>query len=50
LHRDENIKRNAFFAQFGQSEGVYFTKMKLVISKFVCKKYGPVLHKPNVSI
>jgi len=41
MDRDENIKYSAFFAEFGQSEYVYFTKMKLLISKSLYKKYGP---------
>jgi len=45
LHRDrdENIKCKGYFAEFGQSECVYFTKMKLLTSKFLYKKYGPII-------
>jgi len=39
--RDKNVKCKAYFADFGQSESVYFTKIKLLINKFLYKKYGP---------
>jgi len=48
LHRDkdENIKCGAYFAQFGQSECVYFTINESSNKHvFIKKKYGPMLYK-----
>ena len=39
--REENIKCKAYFAEFGQSESVYFTKNKTSNKQVFIQKYAP---------
>ena len=43
LHRgrDKNIERKAYFAEFGQSDCVYFTENETSNEQVLYKKYGP---------